>query len=131
MIQFRVLSGKMAGTDWSARRFPVRVGRAAEADFRSEEDGVWDDHLRVQFRSSEGYVLETGKGALARVNGQELKEPAALRNGDLIEIGSLRLQFWLTPPRQRGLRVRETLTWVFIGAMCLVQVGLIYWLLRE
>jgi pSer/pThr/pTyr-binding forkhead associated (FHA) protein len=131
MVQFKILSGKKAGTSWGARRFPVRLGRGANSDLRLDEDGVWDEHLRLEFRPREGYVLGTGAGALARVNGQPLDKPAALRNGDLIEIGSLKLQFWLAEPRQRGLGFREWLTWVFIALICLGQIGLIYWLLQE
>jgi len=131
MVQLKFLSGKKAGTSWGTRRFPVRLGRAANADLRLEEDGVWDDHLRIEFNAREGYVLGTGAGALVRVNGRPLEKPAPLRNGDLIEIGSLRMQFWLGEPRQRGLRLREWLTWLFIALICLGQIGLIYWLLQE
>jgi len=51
-----------------------------------------------------------------------------LRNGDLIEAGSLKLQFWLTETRQKRMQVREWLTWIAIGAVCLGQVALVYWL---
>jgi hypothetical protein len=53
-----------------------------------------------------------------------------LRNGDSIDIGSLKLQFWLSDTRQFGLRFREGLTWAALGFISLGQVGLIYWLLR-
>jgi hypothetical protein len=53
-----------------------------------------------------------------------------LRNGDTIDIGSLRLQFWLSETRQADLRLREGFTWAAIAAISLGQVGLIYWLLR-
>jgi len=129
MVQLRILSGPQAGTTWVARRFPVRVGRAANADFRSEENGVWDEHLRLEFDPAEGYVLHTHADALARVNGEPVQR-AALRNGDAIELGSLRLQFWLSEARQAGLGLRETLTWLGIALVCLTQIGLIYWLLR-
>ena len=48
----------------------------------------------------------------------------------LIELGSLRMQFWLNETRQAGLRFREGLTWAGIAAISLGQVGLIYWLLH-
>jgi hypothetical protein len=130
MVQFKILSGKMAGTRWGSRRFPVRIGRGTSADLKSEEDGVWDEHLRLDFNARDGFVLSPQQNALARVNGQPLAHPLALRNGDMIEVGSLKLEFWLTETRQRGLALREWLTWVFIALICLGQVGLIYWLLR-
>ena len=129
MLQLSILSGKSAGTAWVARRFPVRVGRSPSADLRLEENGVWDEHLRLQFAPAEGFVLETAPNALATVNGQPLQR-SVLRNGDLIKIGSVKMQFGLSETRQKGLRRREALTWAAIAAICFGQIGLIYWLLR-
>ena len=128
MVQLKILSGKMAGTLWVARRFPVRIGRSAAADLRLEEDGVWDDHLLLQFRRDEGFVLSVQPDALASVNGEALQE-TALRNGDTIELGALRLQFWLAELRQKSSRLRDALVWAGIVAVFLAQLGLIYWLL--
>ena len=129
MLQLNVLSGKTAGTVWVARRFPVRIGRAAGCDLRLEENGVWEEHLYLQFRPTTGFVLETTPNALATVNGQPFRG-TVLRNGDLIEIGSVKMQFCLSETRQTGLRLREALTWAAIAVISLGQVGLIYWLLR-
>jgi hypothetical protein len=63
------------------------------------------------------------------VNGQPVQQ-AVLRNGDAIDIGSLRLRFWLSETRQAGLRFREGITWAGIAAISLGQVALIYWLLH-
>ena len=129
MIQLKILSGKKAGTAWVARRFPVRIGRSAAADLQLEEDGVWDQHLRLDFNPAVGLVLTAQPDALASVNGQ-LVEQTVLRNGDAIEIGSSRMQFWLSETRQAGLRLREGLTWAAIAAISLGQIAIIYWLLR-
>lgn len=129
MLQLKILSGKKAGTTMMARRFPVRIGRAPRSDLRIEEDGVWDRHLRLEFSRREGVVLHTEPSALATVNGQSV-ETAVLHNGDTIQIGSLKLQFWLGETRQGSLWAREWLTWIGIATICLGQVALIYWLLR-
>ena len=129
MLQLKVLSGKKAGTVWVARRFPVQIGRATANDLQLEESGVWDQHLKLQFNPQEGIVLTTQPDALATVNGQPVNR-AVLRNGDTIDIGALKMQFWLSEPRQAGLRFREGLTWAAIAAISLGQVGLIYWLLH-
>lgn len=128
MVQIKILSGAKAGTTWVARRFPVRIGRSATADLQLQESGVWDEHLRIDFQPSAGFVLNALPNALATVNGQAVQQ-TALHNGDNIEIGSLRIQFWLSETRQVGLRLREWLTWAAIAAISLGQVGLIYWLL--
>jgi predicted component of type VI protein secretion system len=129
MVQLKVLSGKQTGTAWTARRFPVRIGRSPSCDLQSEESGVWDQHLRLDFDPAAGLVLTTQSKALAAVNGHSV-ERAVLRNGDIIQIGSLKLQFWLSETRQRGLRFRESLTWATIAAISLGQVAIIYWLVR-
>jgi pSer/pThr/pTyr-binding forkhead associated (FHA) protein len=128
MVQIEILSGKKAGSFWDARRFPVRIGRSANSDLQLEEPGVWDNHLQLSLDPGKGFLLETQANALANING-ERRESAALRSGDIIEIGSVKLQFWLSEARQRGLKVREALVWVVIAAVCFAQVALVYWLL--
>jgi predicted component of type VI protein secretion system len=127
MVQFKILSGKKAGFLWDARRFPVRIGRAANADLQVEEPGVWDEHLVVSL-DPEGFVVETQPNTLANLNGQPVQR-AVLRNGDVIEIGSVKLQFWLSEAKQRSQGVREAFVWTMISVVCLAQIALVYWLL--
>ncbi len=129
MVRWNILAGKKAGTTWVARRFPVRIGRSAGADLRLEEKGVWDQHIEIDLDLTEGFVLNAQGEASARVNGRGV-ERAVLHNGDGIEVGSVKLQFWLGETRQGGLRLREWLTWMGIGALSLGQVGLIWWLMQ-
>src|SRR6266542_2389183 len=95
MVQFKILSGKKAGSSWETRRFPVRIGRLAGSDLQLEEAGVWDDHLKVGLEPNEGFMAETQANAFASINGRPVQR-AALRNGDTIEVGSVKLQFWLS-----------------------------------
>src|SRR2546423_406153 len=128
MIQFSILSGKKAGTTFVARRFPVRIGRGAGSDLQVDDPGVWDQHAQVDFIPADGFVLSAQPDCLVAVNAQPAQE-TVLRSGDVVEAGSLKLQFWLSETRQTGLRLRESLTWIAIGLICLGQVALIYWLL--
>jgi pSer/pThr/pTyr-binding forkhead associated (FHA) protein len=129
MIQLKILSGKMAGTSFVARHFPVRIGRAAGADLRLVDPGVWDEHFQITLAGREGFLLETHADALTNVNGEPAAQ-SALRNGDVIEIGSLKIQFWLGEAVQRGLKLREAFVWVMVAAVTLLQLSLIYWLIR-
>ncbi|MCU0782500.1 MAG: FHA domain-containing protein [Verrucomicrobia bacterium] len=129
MIQFQVLTGKQAGARWVARRFPVRVGRAAANDLRLEEDGVWDRHCVLNFDPAEGFILTAQPDALLTVN-QEPTRSIRLRNGDAIAMGSARLQFWLNETPRRGQRLREGFVWTLVVVICLTEVALVYWLLR-
>src|ERR1041385_7242144 len=129
MIQLSVLTGKTAGTLGVARLFPVRIGRARGCDLQLEANGVWDEHLHVKLEPAEGFVIQVRPDALATINSQPLQR-AILHNGDMIEIGSIKIQFSLSEAHQTGLRFRETLTWGAIAVISLCQVGLIYWLLK-
>ena len=128
MIQLNVLSGKKAGSRMVVRRFPFRVGRASDNDLRLDDDGVWDEHLTLGFQSG-GFNLAVAPSALIAVNGEPFQNQT-LRNGDIITIGSAKLQFWLAAARQRGLRWRELFVWTLLILVTLSQFVLIYWLLR-
>ena len=129
MIQLNILSGKKAGAQSAARRFPFRIGRAAQNDLQLEDDGVWDQHLVLEFQKQEGFKLTTSTNAIATINGESVQNKI-LRNGDTITIGSATLQFWLAAAMQRGLRKREFFVWALIVAVTAAQLTLIYWLLR-
>ena len=129
MVQLRFLSGGRRGSAQTIRRFPCCIGRAASADLRLDEAGVWDKHLLLEVDTAEGFVMTVLEGALASVNGQPL-DRTRLRNGDLIEAGAATIQFWLGETRQRGLKTRETLTWAALALLCLLQVLLVYQLLK-
>ena len=74
-------------------------------------------------------MLQTIDQALASVNNQPTSS-VRLRNGDVISFGAVKVQFWLSAPKQRGLRLREWSTWVLLILITLGQMVLISWLLR-
>ncbi len=129
MVQLRILSGKMAGDVQIVRRFPFNIGRSVENNLCLDDAGVWDKHLTIGFQKKEGFTLETASDAIATVNGESQKS-ARLRNGDIISFGSAKIQFWLAPPKLRGLRVRELFIWALLAAVTAIQIALIYWLVR-
>ena len=128
MVQLQVFSGKQAATSILARRFPFVIGRNSSANLRLDQEGIWDRHLELLLQIPDGFLLKAHPRALTNVNGQPVQQ-AFLRNGDLIEIGPLKIQFWLSQTRQRGLRTREFLTWFALAALCAGQIILIYGLL--
>jgi hypothetical protein len=129
MIQLNILSGKKAGTQPVARRFPFHIGRAAGNDLQLDEDGIWDQHLALEFQKQEGFKLTTSVNALATVNSHPIQN-IILRNGDTIILGSVKLQFWLTAARQRGLYLREGFVWALLIFVTVSQFALLYWLIR-
>jgi pSer/pThr/pTyr-binding forkhead associated (FHA) protein len=128
MIQLHILSGKKAGAQPAVRHFPFRIGRAAQNDLQLDDEGVWDQHLVLEFQKREGFRLATSAQAIAAINGEPIQNKI-LRNGDTITIGSAKLQFWLAAATQRGLRTRENLVWALLILVTLGQFILIYRLL--
>jgi predicted component of type VI protein secretion system len=125
MVRLKILSGKMAGTEHSARHFPFRLGRAASADLRLEEDGVWDLHAELALDAATGFLVSAQSEALLAVNGRLCRE-AVLRNGDELDLGALKVRFWIGPTRQKSLRFREWLTWAALALITAGQLVLIY-----
>jgi pSer/pThr/pTyr-binding forkhead associated (FHA) protein len=129
MVQLKIFSGKTAGDTKVVRHFPFHIGRAAAADLRLEEPGVFDQHLELDFDPAQGFILHTHANALATVNGWPVQN-AILRNGDTIEIGALKIRFWLGETRQSRLRLPEALVWLAIAAVTAAQIFLLLWLMR-
>ena len=127
MIQLNILSGKSAGAQSVARRFPFRIGRTAENELQLEDDGVWDQHLALEFHPESGFNLATAADALAAVNGESVQN-TILRNGDIITVGSVKIQFWLAAARQGSLLTREIFVWTLIATVTATELALIYWL---
>jgi hypothetical protein len=129
MIQFRVLSGKMAGDTKVVRHFPFHIGRLPENQLCLDEPGVWDHHLTVEFLKGEGFILSAAPDAFTAVNDTP-QMTTRLRNGDVITFGSAKIRFWLAPSAQHGLRARELSVWLLIAGVTALQITLLWLLVR-
>jgi len=127
MVQLRIVSGPMAGREVVARRFPFRLGREPAADLSLPAPGVWERHAQIRCSRGPSLELNSHPEAFTGLNGQRVQR-ATLRNGDLIELGSVKLQFWLSPARQGSLWLREWLTWLALVGLFAAQAALIRWL---
>ena len=119
----------MAGSDVAVRHFPFLIGRAAESHLRLEDPGVWDKHLQIQFQNEAGFTFATQSQALTLINA-EPQQHGTLKNGDLIELGSTRMRFWLARGEQKARRGAEVLTWMALLGLFLAQAALIVCMLR-
>jgi len=129
VIQLDILSGRKAGASIVARRFPFQVGRSSDSGFALDDQGVWDRHLIFNLHRGSAVVLNVQANALATVNGAAV-QTAPLKNGDLIELGAVKLRFSLSAASQRSQRWREVALWVGLGLIFAVQVAIIYLLLE-
>jgi pSer/pThr/pTyr-binding forkhead associated (FHA) protein len=129
VVQLDILSGKKAGASFVARRFPFQIGRAAGAGLVLEDSGVFDRHATLTVHRRESIALTIEEGALASLNGDPI-QTAALKNGDVIQLGAAKVRFTIAAARQRSQGWREVATWIGLGLICMAQVGIIYLLLE-
>ncbi|PWU16694.1 MAG: hypothetical protein C5B50_13070 [Verrucomicrobia bacterium] len=129
-VRLAILSGRKTGSSWQTNQFPLTVGRDTAADLVIEEEGVWDQHLQIDLQPANSFGLRARPEAAVSVNDQPAQE-VPLRNGDIIGLGSVKLQFWLAEPRRPRSRGGDVLTWIGIAAAAIAQIGLIVLLLRS
>jgi hypothetical protein len=100
---------------------PVSVGRRS-GEYMLDLKGVWDHHL-VLSRDAQGWIVATPhvEAAVFR-SGEQLGPSTRLKSGDCLDLGSAKLNFRITPPRQRTLRMLETLTWSGLLALVVAQM---------
>jgi len=125
VVQLNILNSEPADPVRVVRHFPCRIGRARGVDLRFEEPGVWEHHATLLFVPGEGVCIQSAPEALVAVNGQRV-ERMRLRNGDRLECGSVKLQFWLATVEQGSLWPREACTWLALAALCLLQLWIIH-----
>lgn len=127
MVQLRFLTGRRTGQSILVPRLPWTLGRASGNDTQLNDSGVWDQHLEFGLDEDERIVAAVRSQASALINGRNFTRQT-LRNGDLIELGSAKIRFWLSDPRQFELRWREMAVWIALVCLCLSQMALVYWL---
>lgn len=94
-------------------------------DARLEDEGVWDFHLELTWDRRNGFLLHRQGQALATINGQPFEEQL-LRNGDLIGMGAVQLRFSLSETVHRNPAWRESLVWILLVVVLIVELGLVY-----
>jgi pSer/pThr/pTyr-binding forkhead associated (FHA) protein len=104
-------------------RYPFRIGRGSGDQLRIQAPGVWEGHCTLEWRAPDGVYLVGSLEAITLVNGQSIKE-TRVRNGDLLEIGCVRLLLSVRPASQRSFRFLEILILLALGGVGLAQVYL-------
>ncbi len=130
MVQLKILSGKKAGTEWSARHFPFTVGRASSDDLQIDDAGIWEKHFEISSKLPDGFILHAKNESPVAIDGKSTPE-AILKNGDTIEIGATKIQFRLSPVKQKNLLGTEIAIWITLAIIFISQSTLLYWLLTS
>ncbi len=86
------LNGRLKGTLWTLGRSEVRVGRDVQAELHIPQRSLSDFHAKlIQTAGNEWRVQELARAGV-RVNGVAQAD-SPLRDGDVLELGPLRLRF--------------------------------------
>ncbi len=101
MVELAILSGRRASAVISIDRFPCTLGRSG-ADVELDEPGIAPRHATLTRDPTNGFQLEALGKATVYCEGRNVLE-MHLRNGELFELGGVRLQFRLSPARARNL----------------------------
>jgi len=129
MIELRILSGSRKGETFRTDRGSISIGRSPKVDFSLVEPGVWDLHAEISQGPDHRFRLKAlGEGTVTL--GSVAVREATLKQGVPIQLGTLTLEFWLSPSRQSGLRFQEIALWLLITLMVGLQ-GILVLLLRR
>lgn len=121
MVELAILSGRRAATVVPIVRFPCVIGRAG-ADVSLEDPGVAAVHATLTGGGIEGFRIEAA-GEATMYSGGSSQRQMRLRNGEIFEIGSVRLQFCIRPARPRNLAWMEYLAVALLGGVCAVELA--------
>jgi pSer/pThr/pTyr-binding forkhead associated (FHA) protein len=86
--------GEASGQEWVLDREVMTIGRGATCDVVLTERAVSRHHARIEHRNQGYLLMDLGSKNGTHVNGQEVKEPYMLQDGDEIQIAlSVKLSF--------------------------------------
>jgi len=92
--RFMILSGALAGTELTLPGDDVRIGRGSEADLQIDHRSISRVHAELRWDGQQCILLDTGSSNGVKVNGEAYTQ-SALRRGDVVELGHIRLRYLL------------------------------------
>ncbi len=126
LAQLTILNGKQARQTVTLPEGALMIGRASDCQLHMVEKGVWERHVQIRLRPEEGFFLHPLPPASTLVNSEPVLAPRLLRNGDVLDVGEVKLRFWLGPVQQESLSHRETFFWMLLVALFAAQLWLIW-----
>ena len=128
MVQLNILSGEYEQQFVKSNAFPILIGRGEDCHLQLVDTGIWENHLELNLNEKHHFTIRTASDATAMVNGQPLEGGQLLHNGDLIEIGMVKIQFWLGSVEQKNLGIREAAAWALLLSVTVAEIYLLFWL---
>lgn len=88
---------------------------------------MWEGHASIALTPSGFFDLIARPEAMVYVDGVRVTE-TRIKEGDIIDLGAVKLVFHLASAKQRGLALREWILWAVLFALALGQLILMFWL---
>jgi len=88
-----IQSGSLAGRSFMLDRPVLMVGRSPDCDVLLDDASISIEYARFTRQPDGDYVSGSG----AQVNGEILRSPHLLQQGDIISLGATRLEYMLVP----------------------------------
>ena len=107
------------------QHFPCRIGRSSSDDIVIEDAGVWSSHATLQISSTLEIECISNPSSITRINGKPVTW-ATLHNGDLLELGAVRMWAFLAPAPLPSSRLREAVFWVVVILVLVAQMLLMF-----
>ena len=86
-------SGSLAGSSFLLNRPALLVGRTPDCDVLLDDPSISIEYVRFTHQPGGDYVSGSG----VQVNGEPLRAPHLLQQGDIISLGTTRLEYTLAP----------------------------------
>ena len=127
MTKLLIESGRRAGEIIHITKFPWSIGRNSSMNLHLDDEGIWDKHVEIVLKEGSGFYAVVPSSVRALINRVPFTENL-LRNGDILQLGAVRIQFRFAETQLRQWKVRELFFWISIVLLFLFQITIIYWL---
>lgn len=95
-----ICNGEMAGRSFLLDRPMLTVGSSAESDVVIDDPSISWQHVRFSRQADGDYIEGLASESGTKVNDELLLAPRLLHKGDIVSIGTIRLEYTLVPEAQ-------------------------------
>ncbi len=97
-----MLTGPIVGQSFLLDRQAITVGRGHESDIVIQDTSISRRHVQFSRQGNDDYIQDLGSRNGTRVNDEPLTKPRLLKQGDIVSIGNIRLEY---VPIQQALTI--------------------------
>ena len=91
-VEFSVIAGPDKGASFVAEELPIFIGREQDATVPLADNKISRKHATIVYKNHRFFIIDLGSRNGTCVNGKKV-EGAALRTGDLLQLGDSVLNF--------------------------------------